>query len=145
MSHVCKISVEVNDLESLQKAAEDLGMEFVEGQKQYRWFGRYVGDYPLPQGFSKHDLGKCDHALRIPGDQGAYEVGVCKARDGSNRYELLWDFWAGGKGLQSKIGKNGERLAQHYSSRVARKHIPQGFRVTTQTNEDGHIVIRAKR
>jgi len=40
-------------------------LEFAEGEGSYRWYGEHVGDYPLPEGFEEHDLGRCDHVIRL--------------------------------------------------------------------------------
>ena len=112
MSHVARIDMEIKDLTALKAAAKLLGMEFLEGQTTYRWYGRHVGDYSLPEGFKASDLGKCEHAIGIPNDKKAYEIGVVKRRDGKEGYTLLWDFWAGGYGLEAKVGKDGNKLKE---------------------------------
>lgn len=149
MSHVATIDLEINDLEALEKAAVALGLELVRDQKQYHWFGTHVGDYPVPVGFKKEDLGKCDHTLRVKGaDQTKwnrpYEVGVVKNKDKAG-YTLLWDFYCGGYGLQEKIGKDGGKLKQGYAVEVARKHIPKGYQIHQKVKQDGTIVLEATR
>ena len=72
MSHVATIDIEVTDLGTLAAAAKRLGMELVQGQKTYRWFAGRQGD--------------CEHAVRIPGDNKAYEIGVVKRTDGRLGY-----------------------------------------------------------
>ena len=144
MSHVAKIAVEINDLGALKEAAKALGLEFKENQKTYRWWGYSVGDYPLPEGFKASDLGKCDHALSIPNNNTAYEVGVVKRKDGKPGYELLWDFYAGGKGLTAKVGGKGEKLVQAYSevraTAVYRKQ--PGFRSQSRVVQpNGRIIL----
>jgi hypothetical protein len=119
MSHVAKIQVVIKDLKALKAACAQIGLELVEGQKQYAWYGKHVGDYPLPEGFTAADLGKCDHAIRVIKQplrpdgtahyRSAYEVGVVKNKD-SEGYTLLWDFWAGGYGLQEAIGDEAKKL-----------------------------------
>src|SRR6266446_5904173 len=103
MSHVAEIDMEIKDLDALKAAAQDLGLEFCEGQQTYKWYGHSVGDFPMPAGFKEQDLGKCEHALRVKGNPGAYEIGIVPRRDGRPGYTLLWDFWAGGLGLQNKV------------------------------------------
>lgn len=143
MSHVARIDMEIKDLECLKKAAESLGLKFVEGQTSYRWFNQHVGDYPLPENFKVSDLGKCEHALSIPGNSTAYEIGVVKRRDGKPGYTLLWDFWQGGYGLQAKVGKDGNLLKQSYAEAVAMKQL-KGFRVQ-RTVKEGKVVLTAIR
>jgi hypothetical protein len=134
MSHVAKIEMEIKDLAALEDAAK----------RTYKWYGYSVGDYPLPEGFTKEDLGKCEHALRIPGNNRAYEVGVVARRDGRPGYTLLWDFWSGGYGLVDKVGKDGNKLKSEYTAAVAVKHYTsKGYRVQRSYKEDGTIVVRA--
>jgi hypothetical protein len=143
MSHIAKITIKVKDLEALKIAAKNLGLEFVENQKKYRWYGVSVGDYPLPKNFTASDLGKCEHALRIPNNSTAYEIGVVKSRDGDG-YELLWDFYNGGYGLQAKVGANGDRIKQEYSSAVSTRQLrKQGYRVQRTVKEDGRVILMA--
>ncbi|MBI4472202.1 MAG: DUF2997 domain-containing protein [Acidobacteria bacterium] len=113
MSHVVSVKVVIRDLNALEMAAKRCGLELHRGQRSYRWFGRWVGDYTLPQGFKPEQLGKCDHALTIPGNPQAYEVGVVQNADGT--CTLLYDFWAGGYGLEAAIGKTAKKLTDEYS------------------------------
>jgi hypothetical protein len=146
MSHVVTMKVKFTDLISLEAAAKHLGLEMVKGQTTYKWFGTHVGDYPMPKGFTKEDLGSCDHVLRVKGaGSNTYEVGVVKNKDGTAGYQLLMDFWAGGYGLCAKIGKQGELLEQEYKVRVAmRDRMRQGFKVTREETADGTVRIVCK-
>lgn len=142
MSHVAKIKVEIKDLHALRAAAESLGLRFNLHQKTYKWYGSSVGDYPLPEGFTAADLGKCNHAISIPGNSTAYEIGVVE-RNG--KFTLLWDFWQGGYGLVERVGKDGQKLIQAYARQVAIKQArAQGMTVTETTREDGTIVLRCR-
>lgn len=146
MSHVATVDVQIMDLDALSEACQALGLELVRGQTTYRWFGRHVGDYPVPQGFQKSDLGQCSHAIRIPGNPGAYEIGVVERRDGQVGYCLMWDFWNGGKGLQAVVGADCKKLRQEYTKAVTVKALRrQGFRFQTKTEPDGSIKIIAQR
>lgn len=145
MSHVEQLDVHVKDLDALAQAAKELGGELVRGQDRYKWFGTSVGDYPLPKGFTKEDLGKSDHVIRIPGNSKAYEVGVVRRRDGKPGYSLLWDFWNGGFGLRDLIGEGGNKLKQEYSVQVAMKQARRdGYRVTRVKRPDGKVRLIAK-
>jgi len=118
MSHVTIIKTEFKDLEAIKETCKVLGMEFRENQKTYKWYGTHVGDYALPQGFTKADLGKCDHAVAVKGNKGAYEMGLVKQGD---HYVPMFDFWAGGYGLMAKIGKDCETFISTYTKLVAVK------------------------
>ena len=109
MSHIAKIELEILSLEDLKSACKILGFNFIENQKTYQWYGRWVGDSPLPEGIALEDLGKCDHAIRI--QDCAYEIGIVKR---GSKYILLWDSWHTG-GLEQKIGKEAGILKQAYT------------------------------
>jgi hypothetical protein len=142
MSHVADLEMDIKDLDALEKAGKKLGLVFEKDFKNYKWFGESVGDYPLPAGFSEADLGKCDHVLRIPNSPGSYEIGVVKRRDGKPGYQLLWDFWQGGYGLQDKIGKDGGLLKQAYSLEVAKKQmLRKGYRVSEKRDAKGNVLL----
>ena len=132
MSHVAKIELEINDLDDLKRACNRLGFEFMENQRTYKWFGQWVGDYPLPEGIKKEDLGKCDHAIRVP--EAKYEVGIVR-RNGT--YLLLWDFWSSG-GLEEKLGKDAGLLKQAYAiERIKRESRRKRYRIREQRTDHG--------
>lgn len=124
MSHVAIFNkVEITDLDALEKAANHLGLKLVK-KNTYRWYGRHVGDYPLPEGFTKEQLGYCDYALVVEDKPNAYEVGVVQR---GNQFVLLYDFWAGGYGLMSKISSDGvrpDKLTQRYELFEAMNLLP---------------------
>lgn len=122
MSHVATIEVEVKSLKALKMACINLGLEFVEGQRTYKWYGKWVNDYhgndaAYKHGIKPEDYGKCDHAIRIPGDTKAYEIGVIRQPNGS--YTIVYDFWGPGRALKSYIGEDGNRLKQEYAIAAA--------------------------
>jgi len=151
MSHIESVKVTITDLAALKDACKSLGVDFVEGRTEYNWFGQSVGDYPLPTGFAKSDLGKCDHVVRVPGVN--YEVGVVPARnpDGTRAkgYTLLYDFWgrAGrhdGSKLKEKFGAGLTKLVDAYSlAALKRKAAAKGLMTTTKV-VDGkiHLTVR---
>jgi len=103
---------------------------------------RWEGHYPLPEGFSQEDLGKCDHAIQVPGAD--YEVGVVKSRQGAG-YRLLWDFWFRG-GLTERLGRKAERLVQAYGVEKAKREArKQGFSVYETTRGDGTVRLTLTR
>jgi hypothetical protein len=124
VSHVSKIELEIKSLEDLKLACQRLGFAFCQDQKTYAWYGRYVGDSPLPKGFAEEEMGKCDHAIKVP-DCG-YEIGVVK-QEGA--YTLLWDSWYSG-GLEEKIGKDAGILKQAYTiERIKREARRKNYQV----------------
>lgn len=151
MSHVVVVDIEIKDLEMLKKACEDLGLVFKENKKTYKWYGRSVGDYKLPDGFTASELGKCEHALSIKNNDSAYEIGVVKSKKNSESYSLLWDFWNGGYGLEKVVGKDCHKLINSYSKNVARKHVldkvkSQGWSyVEAYNDQTGETVFTLRR
>lgn len=137
MSHISKIELEIRSLEELQKACQRLGLDFRTDQKTYKWYGRWVGDAPLPEGVSIDDLGKCDHAIQVPG--ATYEIGIKKI---GNKYNLLWDYWDSGK-LERVLGKNLGKLKQAYTTeRVRKESRLKGYRIQEkQTNKGIRITL----
>ena len=119
MSHVANVNLTITDLDALEKAVKELGGVLQRGKTEYKWFGRHVGDYPLPKGFTKADLGKCLHAIKFPTSD--WEIGVVKNPEQAGTYGLLFDFWGpSGTPLAKAIGgQDGKRLKQLYATHAA--------------------------
>lgn len=118
MSHVAKIQLQISDLDALDAACRELGLTLNRDQRTYQWFGTHVGDYPLPDGFTQHDLGHCEHAIKVPGT--SWEIGVARAR-GHSHYTLLFDFYGSlGQPISKAIGGNeGTKLKRAYATHAA--------------------------
>jgi hypothetical protein len=101
MSHVVSQTLDLKDLDCLRAACEELGLE-IRAKKNYRWYGRSVGDYPIPEGFTVDELGKCEFAIGIKGDTQAYEIGAVKK---GGQWRLIYDFWGPGQALAKQKGK----------------------------------------
>lgn len=133
MSHITEVKVAINDLAALKAACDALGFEFVEGQQTYKWFGQFVGDSPLPAGVEQHELGKCSHAIRVPG--ATYEVGVVKAKDGT--YRLRFDYWSSGQLLGPLGGQQASLLVQQYATHKVMRHLrSKGFKAVSQVKQE---------
>lgn len=138
MSHITTIDIEITDLDALEAAVREMGAQFLRGQTSYTWFGRSIGDYPIPRGFTAADLGKCDHVIRLPGCQ--YEIGVVKNPAKPTTYTLLYDFWGPGKKLKAHFGANMERIKQLYAvHRATTAARAKGYSVRRITKTDGTI------
>lgn len=130
MSHIARIELEIKSLENLKAACNNLGLKFCENETSYTWYGRWVGDQPLPEGIQKEDLGKCDHMIHVPGAK--YQIGVVK-HDG--RYRLLWDSWAAG-GLENVLGRNAGLLKQAYAvETIKRESRLKGLKLQEKKKE----------
>lgn len=141
MSHVIDTHFFFDSLEAMGLAAKRMGGELILGSQTYDWFGRHVGDYKLPKGRKKADMGTCDHEIKFPGCD--YSIGVIDQGDGT--YDLEYDFWGGGGGLINTIGgKDAGLLKQNYV--VMRTHLEwaeQGVESHEEVNEDGDIQVVA--
>lgn len=133
MSHVVNIETKIKDLGALQAAVTALGFEWRADQESYAWYGRWVGDAPMPEGVNEADLGKCEHAIRVPGC--SYEVGVVRVNGG---YDLRYDFYMAG-GLEDKIGQRAGPLVQSYAYQKTLAAARAGGRaiISTRTLSDG--------
>lgn len=138
MSHISKIELRILSLSTLEKACEKLGAKLYRDVKTHKWFGRWVGDSPLPEGMEKEDIGKCDHVIRINNaTEMTYEVGVIKSKTHAG-YELFYDNWEGGYGLEKVLGKNLGKLKQQYTAETILKKIKmkkEVIRVQESQNE----------
>jgi hypothetical protein len=138
MSHVVTIKTELKSFGSIIKACQRLGWEFLEGQKTYKWYGHFVGDYPLPEGFKEEDLGKCDHAIKVPG--ASYEIGVIQKGD---KYIITYDFWD--ETLKDLVGGTGcPKFVQAYAVEEAKKKLQLQGQVYEDLLEDGTIELRVE-
>jgi len=115
MSHIATIELEVNDLESLSRACQRMGLKLVRGKKTYKW---YYGD------------NTCDHAIVVPGAN--YEIGI---HHKEGKYNLETDFWD--QGIKTAIGENGGLLKQRYAvERTKTEAIRKGYRVIEKQNDN---------
>jgi hypothetical protein len=148
MSHVVSLNFYIDDLDCLETACKNLGLELRRGQKEYKWFGEWREDYnedsaAYKQGIKPEDYGKCEHAIVVKDNPKAYEIGLVPRTDGKPGYQMAYDFWAGGHGLMEKVGENASKLCQQYSLAQHMKRgvalQQQGFRVQQQTDSNGRI------
>lgn len=130
MSHVTTIDMEEKyELPELKLMCTNQAWEWREGQKQYGWYGRHVGDFPIPKSFTVEEMGKCDHAIHIPGYD--YEIGVVRK---SGQWRLIYDFYSAGK-LDRVLGKEAGLLKQAYGvARVQTACKRQGYKYSTAQN-----------
>lgn len=155
MSHVATVEIEFKDLAALKAAVERIGLEWREGQKTFKWYGRFMNDYhgqdaAVTQGYDPQDFGKCEHAIGVPGNSRAYEIGVVPSKSGSG-YALLFDYWNGGHGLMEKVSsaidktKQGiGKLAQAYATEVAKKKLRQKGLTVREVEVEGKIRLVAR-
>lgn len=147
MSHVVTVDIQVKNLTALRRACKRLGLDFHEGKKTFKWYGRWMNDYHAPQaaatqGFDPKEFGKCEHAMSVSGNANAYEAGIVKHPSGEG-YALMWDFFGGqGKALQDVIGADGGKLKQAYAAEVTKMQAEQyGRSYSEQTLKDGSLKL----
>ncbi len=143
MSHVTKIALKITDLDALEAALKHMGgLELRRGQQTYKWYGRNMGDYPLPEGVTVADLGKCDHAIAMTKKLALnYEAGLVKQKDGS--YTLLFDFYDT-RLMDALGGQDARGLKSQYAAAVATKTFyQQGYQVSRRVTTDGRIILEA--
>jgi hypothetical protein len=158
MSHVATIEIEVKDLDALQQACDRLGLELVRGQSTYRcWYTttkaefrdevmkqrRWTVESLVPAGFAASDIGRCEHAIRLPGDDDASEIGIVRRRDGRPGFALLIEDMP--DAMHDIVGARWANLRREYANVVARKQaLAQGFAVNEVRQADGsiHLMLR---
>ena len=130
MSHITTVKTQIKDLDSLEVAAAQCGLQLIRGTQpgalRYKWYGA-----PKP----------CDHVLRVMGgSERTYEVGVVAQGDGT--YSLAYDPFANGYGLMDAIGPNASKLHQNYA--MARVYATMGHdhHIERFTDEQGRIQMR---
>jgi hypothetical protein len=186
MSHVIEVGFKIDNLLALKWAAEacgplalivspgltigadgklydaESGQLFTgKGHMHYRTWkdahGRLVGDWPIPEGMTEAEVG--DNAvaiIRVKDNGASYDVGVIAKGDGT--YSLCHDFFNGGGGLETYVGKTtstGHRstgavveayptLSMYYQAMLVKYNASQlGVDLEFQKQEDGSIVAIA--
>lgn len=127
MSHIVTTKTVITDLDAMERACANIGLEFMRDQTSFKWYES------TPQ--------KCDHAIRLPNNDRAYEIGLV-ARKGEDEegFEYQFDFYAGGYGIEEVAGKDCTALTTEYVSCLAETMMPDWFQERTQL-EDGTVVL----
>jgi hypothetical protein len=100
------------DVEALRIACGMLGLD-VKQTNKYRWWGRHVGDYPLPEGMKAADLGSnalfvlsvSEEKKKELGLHDPYEIAIVEDPNNPGCYVPLYDFYGGGLGLDRVVGR----------------------------------------
>lgn len=122
MSHVITMELQIKDLNALEVACKELGCQFIKGQTKYNWWGHHVGDYPLPEGFTKEEMGICEHAIKVPNTN--WEIGVVKDKQNKDSYKLIYDFYGSeGRKIQNACGNNLGELKKRYTVNAIKNKI----------------------
>lgn len=147
MSHVVKIELEIKDIAALRDACKSLGIELEQLQAvpgnlnphAYKWWGTSVGDYPLPKGMTKEQLGTCAHRINVKGTD--WQIGIFQTAPG--KYTPVFDFYGSrGAPLQNAIGHQGQKLKQAYAVAMAKRAaLQKGLNVQTFKMQDGSVKL----
>jgi hypothetical protein len=160
MSHVATIAIAINSFEALEAAAKRLGGTITEATT-YKWYGRSVGDYPLPEGFTEAELGNCHFKINFanapaPGayiSNYQYEVGIVDThklpldhparRAAKGRYTLLYDWFD--PTLLHRMGTNGANLTHAYAVETTLATLrKRNLRITETKDQNGHTILEAR-
>lgn len=146
MSHVVDCDIVIKDLDAFKEACKEIGLEFRENQKTWKWFGRWMNDYDAEDaaykaGVKPEDYGKCVHACAVPGDRNAYELGLVKNPKGEG-FCMVFDFWGEeGAKLKKVIGEAGAKLKTEYSLKVLEKQSKKrGYKVASVKRRSNGLI-----
>lgn len=152
MSHITDVKLRVRDLDALESCLPSRGLELVRGKKNFKWFGKFVGDTnPNLTAAQRAAFGQCEHAIRLKDAQaGDYEIGVVKALDGSDGFDLLLDTWAQNRkgGLLDCAGGPGlDGIRREYAAATTERQAllelaHQGFTVEREDLPGNRIRMR---
>jgi hypothetical protein len=142
MSHVDTHHLDIKDLSLMPAVAEALGGTYEECST-YRWWGRHVGDHPLPEGMTADDMGKCVGKISFPDCE--WDVGIVPSRTKPGEYDAIFDFYGGaGHRLQQKVGVQCEKIKQQYGLMAARAMFARrGIKCTETRLADGTLRLVA--
>ena len=66
---------------------------------------------------------------------------MVERRDGKPGFQLMWDFWAGGHGLQEQVGENCKKLRQAYAVEVAEKAAKRQGLTVKREMKGGKVIL----
>ena len=145
MSHVASVELVINDIASLGAAASRLGCTFKRGQKEHRWYGRFLADSEIgrqtAEEFNAKTFGTCEHAIEVPGSD--YDIGVVKNPTGAG-YRLIYDqYGPSGHAIAEKLGGQSlpELKSEYGAVRATRYLQRQGYRVVRRVLANGQIKL----
>lgn len=127
MSHITDVQLRIDDLDALEEACQQLGLELQRNKTNYAWWGAFQDDSNAYGEHRPSEMGTCDHAIKIQGDaprngsSGPWEVGVVRAKDGDG-YKLFFDtYGSAGRRLTEKVGHQANALRREYAAAKATK------------------------
>lgn len=156
MSHITELALRVRDLDALEAACDNLGLELQRDKRTFAWWGTFVSDSNAYGEMKPSEMGRCEHAIRVKGDAprngsaGPWEIGVARAKDGDG-YKLFFDtYGSAGARLTAKVGPSANRLKQEYAAVKAErtalaKLSRHGYHATREALPSGAIRLRLRK
>jgi hypothetical protein len=131
MSHLVTVKTSIKDLDTLEVQAKSLGCTLHRGRVDFKNFANRRSN--------------CSHAISVDGNSKAYEIGLVDNTEGG--YNLVYDMWNHGDGLEEKVGAQCEKLVQGYVARVAETNLRrQGLQLrSTEQLANGQIKVTFRR
>ena len=122
MSHFTTIQTQVRDLDALQEACTDLGVELLTG---------------VPcRGYATAQR-QCARTVRL---KGPYDIAVDPSPAGDGTYGLTTDWWNGH--VEREVGPQYGRLLQSYGvHKTLREARSRGLRATRKQEADGSVLL----
>lgn len=135
------------DLDALEEVAEQYGCELVRGNGRdlldFKWYGRWVGG---GEERLRQYGGKAFHKIRVKNaGRDCYEIGLIPRPDGKEGWELIYDYWQGGYGLEAVVGKGLVKLKNGLLEHMTIQQLrSEGYEVNRELDpETGEILITA--
>jgi hypothetical protein len=151
MSHVTKTDFTIlrSEIDAVEQGCLDLGtVEFHRGQKTHRWYGSFVGDSESGRRYAQEvdpsKWGRCEHAISVKGNRGAYEIGLVENKDGN--YDLVFDSWGSGRAIIEACGEDLSRLRQSITAAICEREMArENFLASRSIDQHGNLVIEFER
>lgn len=147
MSHVDLHSKDIpftpKAIAALSDAVAAMGGALVKADT-FNWWGTSVGDYPIPKGLTKEDLGKCEYRIEVPGT--TWHIGVIRNPQDQSKMAFVFDFYGSrGKVLQQFAGADCNELTKQYQLHaVAAWAKSKGRQVSVQHADNGSILVQCR-
>ena len=93
----------ITDLACVPIIAKLLGAQVLD-QREWRWYGHHVGDWPVPEGIDVNSLGKdAVLVLRFPNTE--YDLAIIKDPNNPGCFTYIYDWYGRGGGLTKYLGE----------------------------------------
>lgn len=144
MSHVEQSKARILDLSLLLKAVEEIvgkGHAKLVDASTYKCYPRGVGTYPMPEGMTIDEWGKCEKKVVIDGI--GYEIGLVRDKTDKKVWRMRYDFYGPGQPLLQHFGNGLSKLNQKYTELDIRRRVGMraGRVLKRQTEKNGDVFL----